>query len=82
MSGSIEQDASNVIFLYRDEIYNPNTQEKGLCEFNCAKQRQGEPGIVALTYIGEQTRFEDLAHAWHPAPPKTQASSSRGFKDD
>jgi replicative DNA helicase len=82
MSGSIEQDASNVIFLYRDEIYNPNTQEKGLCEVNCAKQRQGEPGIVALSYIGNQTRFEDLAHEWHPAPPKQAPTRSRGMRDE
>jgi replicative DNA helicase len=81
MSGSIEQDASNVIFLYRDEIYNPDSPEKGLCELNCAKQRQGEPGIVALTYIGEQTRFEDLARPWHPAPPKKPPARGRGFDE-
>lgn len=77
-SGSIEQDASNVIFLYRDEIYNPDSKDKGVCEVITAKQRQGEPGIVGLTYIGSQTRFENLARPWNPelrevAPPR------RGF---
>lgn len=65
-SGSIEQDASNVIFLYRDEVYNPDTQESGVCEVITAKQRQGEIGTVALTYIGSQTRFENLAFQWKP----------------
>lgn len=65
-SGSIEQDAANVIFLYRDELYNPDSGDKGICEVITAKQRQGETGVVALTYIGTQTRFEDLAFQWRP----------------
>lgn len=80
VSGSIEQDAANVMFLYRDEIYNPDSMDKGVCEINTAKQRQGEPGVVALTYIGSQTRFEDLSH-WHPAPPKTAPRNTRGFDE-
>jgi replicative DNA helicase len=82
MSGSIEQDASNVIFLYRDEIYVPDSNQKGICEVIVGKQRQGEPGRVGLAYIGEQTRFESLKHAWHPAPPKTAPTRSRGFRDN
>lgn len=62
MSGSIEQDAANIIFLYRDEVYNSDTRDKGICEVNSIKQRQGEPGVVALAYIGSQTRFEDLQY--------------------
>lgn len=73
MSGSIEQDAANVIFLYRDEIYNPDTRDKGVCEVICAKQRQGEPGIVALNYFANQTRFEDLAYHWQPPTFKESA---------
>jgi len=76
-SGSIEQDASTVIFLYRDEIYNLDTQDKGVCEVITAKQRQGETGTTALTYIGSQTRFEDLAFQWKPAQIKEP--KSRGF---
>lgn len=78
ISGSIEQDASNVIFLYRDEIYNPDTMEKGVCEVNCAKQRQGEPGTIALSYIANQTRFEDYSSAWQP-PKMRAATKSRGL---
>lgn len=76
-SGSIEQDASTVIFLYRDEVYNLDTQDKGICEVITAKQRQGETGTTALTYIGSQTRFEDLAFQWKPAQIKEP--KDRGF---
>jgi len=79
-SGSIEQDAANVIFLYRDEVYNPDSQDKGTCEIIIAKQRQGQTGTVGLTYVPEETRFENLAHGWHPAAPK--AKPRRGFGDD
>lgn len=82
MSGSIEQDASNVIFLYRDEIYNPNSPDRGMCEVNCAKQRQGEPGTVPLVYIANQTRFEDYSRPWQPQPPKRAPQKSRGFNDE
>ena len=77
-SGSIEQDASTVIFLYRDEVYNPDSQDKGICEVITAKQRQGEVGTTALTYIGNQTRFEDLAFQWKPPEVREQVRS-RGF---
>ncbi len=77
-SGSIEQDASTVIFLYRDEVYNLDTQDKGICEVITAKQRQGEIGTCALTYIGNQTRFEDLAFHWKPAEIKDKPMP-RGF---
>lgn len=79
VSGSIEQDAANVVFLYRDEVYNPDSQDKGVCEVNTAKQRQGEPGTVGLAYIGNQTRFEDLEHGWQPAEQK-EKPRSRGFE--
>lgn len=79
-SGSIEQDAANVIFLYRDEVYNQDTQDKGICEVITTKQRQGEPGTVALAYIGNQTRFEDLAYRWTPLSEREpQQRSRRGF---
>jgi replicative DNA helicase len=63
-SGAIEQDADAVIFLYRDEVYNPDTRDIGICEVDVALCRQGAPGRVALGYIGEQTRFESLTHGW------------------
>lgn len=73
MSGSIEQDAANVVFLYRDEIYHPDSQDNGICEVITAKQRQGSPGIVALAYIANQTRFEDLGRQWQPQSEKPKA---------
>lgn len=80
MSGSIEQDAANILFLYRDEVYNPDTPDHGVCEVNCEKLRQGEPGPVALAYIGNQTRFEDLAHRWQPRGAESKdVPPRRGF---
>lgn len=66
-SGAIEQDADAVIFLYRDEVYNPDTPNVGVCEVDVALCRQGKPGRAALAYIGEQVRFESLATGWMPA---------------
>lgn len=60
-SGAIEQDAATAIFLYRDEVYNPNSEDIGICEIIVGKARQGSTGMRGLTYIGEQTRFEDMA---------------------
>ena len=59
-SGAIEQDADIVMFLYRDEYYNPETTEKpNICEVNIAKQRNGPTGVVELTWLGKYTRFVD-----------------------
>lgn len=59
-SGSIEQDADIVIFLYRDEYYNPETTDKpNICEVNIAKQRSGPTGSIELTWLGKYTRFVD-----------------------
>jgi replicative DNA helicase len=82
MSGSIEQDAANIIFLYRDELYNEDSPDKGVCEWISVKQRQGQPGYVALKYIASQTRFEDLPYRWHrraPQPGPRLASNRGGF---
>lgn len=59
-SGSIEQDADVVMFLYRDEYYNPDTTEKpGICELIIAKQRNGPTGTVEMAWRGEYTKFVD-----------------------
>lgn len=59
-SGSIEQDADIVMFLYRDEYYNPETTEKpNVCEVNIAKQRSGPTGTIELTWLGKYNRFVD-----------------------
>lgn len=81
VSGYIEQDAANIIFLYRDELWNPETEDKGICEWIGAKQRQGQPGVVGMQYIGAQTRFETLPYRWFRRPPVTgpRLATSRGF---
>lgn len=78
LSGSIEQDANTIIFLYRDEVYNPDSPDKGICEVIIGKQRQGSIGFVGLKYFGEQTRFEDLAYRWTPSQnePKRRGISA------
>ena len=58
-SGSIEQDADIVMFLYRDEVYNKNAETKNTAEVNIAKHRNGEIGQTILTFRAACTRFED-----------------------
>jgi len=60
-SGAIEQDADKVIFLYRDDYYSPDSFHKGMAEAIIAKNRRGKTGKVALAFIGDQSRFADLA---------------------
>ena len=61
-SGSIEQDADIVIFLYRDDYYNPdNTEKHGICEVNLAKHRSGPTDKVELTWVERYTKFSDKA---------------------
>ena len=58
-SGSIEQDADSVMFLYRDEYYNPNTEEKGVAECIVQKNRHGEVGTVKLQWLPQYQTFAD-----------------------
>ena len=58
-SGAIEQDADSVMFLYRDEYYNQNTEEKGIAECIVAKNRHGETGTVKMQWIGQYQTFTD-----------------------
>jgi replicative DNA helicase len=60
-SGAIEQDADIVMFLYRDEVYNPDTEEKGEAELHVAKHRNGPTGKVRLAFMSQYTRFASFA---------------------
>jgi replicative DNA helicase len=60
-SGSIEQDADVIMFVYRDEVYNRESPEKGMAEVIIGKQRNGPIGFTKLAFLHEFTKFENLA---------------------
>jgi replicative DNA helicase len=60
-SGSIEQDADVVMFIYRDEVYHPESEEQGIAEVILGKQRNGPIGTVKLKFQGQFSRFDNLA---------------------
>ncbi|WP_028293244.1 replicative DNA helicase [Oceanobacter kriegii] len=63
-SGAIEQDADIIQFIYRDEVYNEDSPEKGVAEIITGKHRNGPIGTDRLAFIGKHTRFENLAHGY------------------
>ena len=58
-SGSIEQDADTIAFIYREEFYNPDTPRQGVADINISKQRNGPTGKFVLTFMGKYTKFEN-----------------------
>jgi len=59
-SGAIEQDADIVMFLYRDDYYNPETEKKNIAELIIAKHRNGSTGTIELVWLGQYTKFANL----------------------
>lgn len=60
-SGAIEQDADIISFVYRDEVYHPDTPDKGVAELIIGKHRNGPTGVIRLAFLNEYTLFENLA---------------------
>jgi replicative DNA helicase len=59
-SGAIEQDADMILFIYREEVYDKNTNRKGEADIDLAKHRNGETGYFTLTFQGQYTRFQNF----------------------
>ena len=78
-SGAIEQDADVIIFIYRDEVYNPNTQDVGVAELIISKQRMGPTGIIGVSWLGEWGAFAD--REWARRAPEPPARKGRTHDD-
>lgn len=78
-SGSIEQDCDVAIFLYRDEVYNPDSPDKGIAEVNVGLNRQGAAGMVPMVYIGEYTLFQPVSRDWRAQESEMAPRRKKGF---
>lgn len=74
-SGAIEQDADIILFVYRDEVYNENTEAKGIAEIIIGKGRDIETGTVRTAFLGQYSRFEQLAGGWVEQPKQEKVTS-------
>ena len=71
-SGSIEQDANIIMFLHRDEVYNPDSSAQGFADLSIQKNRQGRTGNLVFRYVGEQTLFVETSES-KPPPKKSRS---------
>jgi replicative DNA helicase len=78
-SGSIEQDADLILFIYRDEVYNENSRDKGVAEIIIAKHRNGPTGEVRMAFHGKYTRFDDLAPDWQADAGPSHSGRGRAY---
>jgi len=76
-SGSIEQDADVVVFVYRDEVYHRDSRYAGTAELIVALQRNGPPGDCRVLYRGDRFRFENLPAYWEPKPLPEKADGDK-----
>jgi len=78
-SGCIEQDGDVILFLYRDEVYKPDSQDEGVAEIMVGKQRSGPTGTVRLAFRKEYTRFDNLVeHVALPIPEQLAIQNEMG----
>lgn len=78
-SGAIEQDADIILFVYRDEVYNENSEAKGIAEIIIGKGRDIEAGTVRTAFLGQFSRFEQLAGGWREPQAQAAPSLARRF---
>jgi replicative DNA helicase len=79
-SGAIEQDADIILMLYRDEVYNRDSPDRGTAEIIVGKQRNGETGPVRLAFIGEHQKFADMAPGYVRTEQPEARRTRRGFE--
>lgn len=76
-SGAVEQDADAILMLYRDEVYDPDSQHKGICEVLIRKNRHGETGMVPVVFRADVVRFENFAGQYVPPQVTSVRRKSR-----